>query len=85
MEAGALQDVSHARAADLGIAISETGYERDDEEDDSMPAMDRLRLVSSLPCSAALISKATQPLLLQCPGARTIAVVHEHHLLGLHE
>ena len=46
MEAGALRDISAGRAAQLGIGINETGYERDDEEDDDQSAMmDRLRLV----------------------------------------
>ncbi len=46
VEAGALRDISAARADQLGIQINETGYERDDEdEDDQSAMMDRLRLV----------------------------------------
>ena len=47
VETGALRDISAARAAQRGIRINETGYERDDEdEDDQSAMMDRLRLVT---------------------------------------
>ena len=45
VEQGVLQDIHPARAADLGISIGDTGYERDDEDENDMPALDRLRLV----------------------------------------
>ena len=47
MSEGVLQDISPGRAAELGIDIAENGYERDGEDDNSIPALDRLRLVSS--------------------------------------
>ena len=42
-----MQDISPGRAAELGIDIAEDGYERDGEDENSIPALDRLRLVSS--------------------------------------
>ncbi len=48
VEQGVLQDIHPARAADLGIRISDTGYERDDEDENAMPALARLRLVRLL-------------------------------------
>ena len=44
---GVLQDISPGRAAELGIDIAEDGYERDGEDENDIPALDRLRLVSS--------------------------------------
>ncbi len=46
VEGAVLQDVSQARAAELGITFADTGYERDDEDENSMPALNRLCLVS---------------------------------------
>ena len=46
VEEAVLQDVSQARAAELGITFADTGYERDDEDENSMPALNRLCLVS---------------------------------------
>lgn len=48
VEQGVLRDIHPARAADLGISIADTGYERDDEDENAMPALDRLRLVRLL-------------------------------------
>ena len=48
VEQGVLQDIHPARAAGLGISIGDTGYERDDEDENAMPALDRLRLVRLL-------------------------------------
>ena len=53
MSEGVLQEISPGRAAELGIEIADDGYERDGEDDNSIPALDRLRLVSS--CSRPLI------------------------------
>ena len=47
MSDGVLQDISPGRAAELGISIAENGYERNGEDKNSIPALDRLRLVSS--------------------------------------
>ena len=54
VEQGVLQDVNPVRAANLGISVADTGYERDDE--DSMPALDRLRLVRPLKHQSLLAS-----------------------------
>ena len=47
MSEGVLQDISPGRAAELGISIAEAGCERDGEDENSISALDRLRLVSS--------------------------------------
>ena len=48
VEQGVLRNIHPARAANLSISIADAGYERDDEDENAMPALDRLRLVRLL-------------------------------------
>ena len=68
VEQGVLQDIHPARAADLGISISNKGYERDDEDENDMPALDRLRLVRfpEMMASTAFITHGYHPAPVSC-------------------